>query len=50
MMNNSGILKVYTIQTKKYAYRLQFCRAIAPDWVIESLNNIDINATIGFED
>jgi hypothetical protein len=50
MMDNSGILKVYIIQTKKYAYRLQFRQAIAPDWVIESLNNIDINATIGFED
>jgi hypothetical protein len=50
MMDNSGILKVYIIQTKKYAYRLQFRRAIAPDWVIESLNNIDVNATIGFED
>jgi hypothetical protein len=31
MMDNSGILKVYIIQTKKYAYRLQFRRAIAPN-------------------
>ena len=50
VMDNSGILKVYIVQTKKYAYRLQFRRAVAPDWVIESLNGIDANATIGFED
>jgi hypothetical protein len=50
MMNGTGVLKVYLIQSKKYAYRLHFVRAVAPNWVLEALNGIDPNASIGFED
>lgn len=49
-MNGSGILKVYLIQTKKYAYRLKFVRAITPEWVLEALKNISTDDSIGFED
>lgn len=50
IMNGSGVLKVYLVQSKKYAYRLKFQRAKAPDWVITALNSISVNSTIGFED
>jgi hypothetical protein len=49
IMNMTGVLKVYLIQTKKYAYRLKFVRAIAPEWVLEALKNISADANIGFE-
>jgi hypothetical protein len=49
IMNITGVLKVYLIQTKKYAYRLKFVRAIAPEWVLEALKNISADANIGFE-
>jgi hypothetical protein len=49
-MNGTGVLKVYLIQSKKYAYRLRFVRAVAPEWVLEALNNVDLNASIGFEE
>jgi hypothetical protein len=50
IMNGTGVLKVYLIQSKKYAYRLRFVRAVAPEWVLEALNNVDLNASIGFEE
>jgi hypothetical protein len=50
IMNGTGVLKVYLVQSKKYAYRLQFRRAITPEWVIEALDNIDSQTTIGFEE
>ena len=33
-MNRTGVLKVYLIGTRRYAYRLHFKRAKVPDWVI----------------
>ncbi len=50
IMNGTGILKVYLIQTKKYAYRLKFVRAITPEWVLEALKNVSTDDLIGFED
>lgn len=41
---------MYLVQSKKYAYRLHFVRALAPEWVLEALNLITSEATIGFED
>ena len=49
-MIGPGVLKVYLIQRKKYAFRLRFQRAKAPQWVMDALNNISKSATIGFED
>ena len=48
-MNKTGVIKVYLIGSRKYAYRLQFRRAIVPEWAISSLNAIG-DRTIGFED
>ena len=39
-MNKTGVLKVYLIGTRRFAYRLHFKRVRVPDWV----------TTIGFED
>jgi hypothetical protein len=50
IMNGTGVLKVYLIQTKKYAYRLHFVRASAPEWVLEALKEIHLDATIWFEE
>jgi hypothetical protein len=50
IINGTGVLKVYLIQQKKYAYRLKFQRAKAPQWVIDALNGISKDANIGFED
>ncbi len=50
IMNGTGVLKVYLIQSKKYAYCLKFVRAIAPEWVLAALKNIGADANIGFED
>ena len=50
MMNHSGVIKVYLVGSKKYAYRLKFKRAKIPEWVVEAMNSIAANAVIGFED
>jgi hypothetical protein len=50
IMNGTGVLKVYLIQSKKYAYRLKFKRAKAPEWVINALNSISRDQKIGFEE
>ena len=50
IMNGSGVLKVYLIQSRKFAYRLKFRRAKAPDWVLGALNSISVNQSIGLED
>ena len=50
LMNGTGVLKVYLVASKKYAYRLKFRRAKAPQWVIEALNGISNGAAIGLED
>jgi hypothetical protein len=49
-MNGTGVLKVYLVQSKKYAYRLHFTRAVAPEWVLENLKNLNPDVNIGFED
>ncbi len=48
MMNGTGVLKVYLVQSKKYAYRLHIKRAKAPEWVLEALQDLKTSA-IGFE-
>jgi hypothetical protein len=51
IMNGSGLLKVYLINSRKYAYRLQFQRAVTPTWVLDALEQIsDKNINIGFEE
>ena len=50
VMNGTGVVKVYLIQSKRYAFRLNFKRAIPPEWVLDALNNINLSNTIGFED
>jgi len=49
MMNGTGVLKVYLVQSKRYAYRLHFTRAVAPEWVLESLKELNPDMKIGFE-
>ena len=39
-MNKTGVLKVYLVGTRRYAYRLHFSRARVPEWVITAMNNI----------
>jgi len=48
IINGTGVLKVYLVQSKKYAYRLHFKTAKAPEWVLEELQNLKTSA-IGFE-
>jgi hypothetical protein len=48
IMNGTGLLKVYLVQSKIYAHRLHFKRAKAPEWVLEELQNLKTSA-IGFE-
>ena len=49
LMNHTGVIKVYLIGTRKYAYRLKFKRATVPEWVIIAMNSIG-DQSIGFED
>jgi hypothetical protein len=49
MTNGTGVLKVYLVQSKRYAYRLHFMRAVAPEWVLESLKELNPDMNIGFE-
>ena len=48
-MNHTGVIKVYLIGTRKYAYRLKFKRATVPEWVVIAMNSIG-DKNIGFED
>ena len=50
MMNGTGVMKVYLVSTGKYAYRIKFARAEPPSWVLEKLNSMSHDSTIGFED
>ena len=50
IMNGTGVLKVYLVQSKRYAYRIKFKRAKAPEWVIGALNSISKDQRIGFEE
>ena len=45
VMNGTGVIKVYLIQSKRYAFRLNFPRAI-----LDALNNINLSTKISFED
>jgi hypothetical protein len=49
LLNGTGVLKVYLIQTKRYAFRLHFLHAKAPEWVLEVLKDILPDNKIGFE-
>ena len=46
-MNHTGVLKVYLIGTRRYAYRLKFVRATVPEWVITAMNSISRTITMG---
>ena len=48
-MNKTGVLKVFLIGTRRYAYRLSFRRAKVPEWVITAMNTIG-EASFGFGD
>jgi hypothetical protein len=50
IMNGRGVLKVYLIQAKRYAYHLRFTRAVAPEWVLENLKGLNDGTHIGFEE
>jgi hypothetical protein len=51
IINGTGVLKVYLIQSHKYACRLQCRCAKAPSWVLESLEEVSRNnMMIGFEE
>ena len=50
LMNHTGVIKVYLIGSKKYAYRLKFKRAVVPEWVVTAMNSISESAVIGFEE
>ena len=49
LMNQTGVIKVYLIGIRKYAYRLKFKRATVPEWVIIAMNSIG-DKCIGFEE
>ena len=48
-MNKPGVLKVFLIGSRKYAYRLNFQRAKVPEWVITAMSSMG-EKVIGFED
>jgi hypothetical protein len=50
IMNGTGVLKVYLVQTKRYAYRLHFTRAAAPEWVLETLKDLRADMNIRFKE
>jgi hypothetical protein len=41
---------VYLVQSEKYAYHLHFMHAVAPEWVLESLKELNSDVKIGFEE
>jgi hypothetical protein len=50
VVNSTGVLKVYLVQMKNYVYRLHFMHAVAPEWVLESLKDLNLDIGIGFEE
>ena len=48
-MNKSGVLNVFLIGTRRYAYRLNFRRAKVPEWMITAMNSIG-EKLIGLEE
>jgi hypothetical protein len=49
-MNGTGILKVYVVETKRYAHILNFRRARVPEWVIVELNDINPDSIVRYEE
>jgi hypothetical protein len=49
-MDGTGVLKVYNIESKRYAHILNFRRARVPEWVITELSKINPASEISFED
>ena len=47
--DGSGIVKVYLVETRKYAWRLNFKLARIPSWISVAINSIAANSSIGFE-
>ena len=45
-MNKTGVLKVFLIETRKYAHRLSFRRAKVPDWFITAVNSVGENQLV----
>ena len=50
VMNHTGVIKVYLIGSKKYAYRLKFKRAVVPGMVVTAMNSNSDSMVIGFEE
>ena len=48
-MNTTGVLKVFLIGSRKYAYRLNFQRVKVPEWVITAMSSIG-EKVVRFED
>ena len=51
IMNGTGVVKVFLLSSKRYAYRLNLKKVEGlPDWAIDILNSLSSNSVIGFED
>ncbi len=50
IMDGTRVLKVYLIQGQRFAYRLKFFYANAPEWALEMLKDENLETNIGFED
>lgn len=48
--DGSGVVKVYVIDTKKFAHRFKFAHGKAPARIMEQLRAISLSEHIGFED
>ena len=51
LRDRAGVIKVYQVETGKFAYRLQAKKvAEVPEWVLNKLRAVNPNTTIGYED
>jgi hypothetical protein len=48
-MDSTGIIKVFLLQSGKFAFRLKFQFAVEPAWAISKANSISPGAAIGME-
>lgn len=49
--DGSGIVKLYMVESKRYAWRLNFRRGMkTPNWVTVAIGNVAPESIIGFED
>jgi hypothetical protein len=48
-LDQTGIIKVYLVQSKKFAHRLKFLRANPPDWVIRSISEMNKSTNISWQ-